>query len=104
MTNEERFKTMRERLDNFRNWCEKRECDKCEFGADREGTEGCVFSWLAREYKEELKPCPFCGCEQMNTYKSNNTDIWYVSCDRCGVRTEGDTSKEYAIAAWNRRI
>lgn len=95
MTNGEKFKTASERRKEYQKYCAYSKKQNL-FILDE-------FNWLELEYKGELKPCPFCGGEYVNTYKCNNTDIWYVACGKCGVRTEGDTSKEMAISAWNRR-
>jgi Lar family restriction alleviation protein len=103
MTNGEKFKTAEGRLEAFTKFCESfTKCDGCKISKCTE-TGICKFAWLDLEYKVELRPCPFCGGEDVNTYKSNNADIWYVACGKCGVRTEGDASQEMAIAAWNMR-
>ena len=93
MLNSEKFKSAEERRVAYEDYCEK--CGENHMALTDE------FGWLELEYKEE-KPCPFCGDESVDVYKSTN--IWYVSCNKCGVRTEGDTSKELAIATWNRRV
>jgi Lar family restriction alleviation protein len=93
MLNSEKFKSAEERRVAYENYRE--ECGKKHMALMDE------FGWLEIECKEE-KPCPFCGGEYVNTYKYS--DNWYVACNKCGVRTEGDTSKEMAIATWNRRV
>lgn len=50
---------------------------------------------------EELKPCPFCGGEEiMFEWEAN-----YVSafCEKCGSRAAFKTSLEEAAASWNAR-
>lgn len=95
MLNSEKFKSAEERRAAYEVYYE--ECIKKNMAyTDR-------FGWLELEYKEE-KPCPFCGDESVNVFKGINSNIWYVSCNNCGVRTEGDTSRELAIATWNRRV
>lgn len=101
MKNGERFKTIRERLEHFREWCDGRSCDNCELGLEDEGTEGCVFSWLDLEYKEELEKCPFCGGEAKER-KSNG--LYYVFCTNCGAKTVDVITENGAIDAWNRRV
>lgn len=91
MTNAEKFKTASERKDAYQRFVRKNGMLMGE------------FFWLELEAEEELLPCPFCGGYSVRTYKSDNHDVWYVSCNECGVRTEGDTSEGAAIAAWNRR-
>ena len=56
---------------------------------------------------EELKPCPFCGgndiqIDKMESFWDKNETSWRVLCIDCIAETAGDT-KEQAIAAWNRR-
>ena len=55
----------------------------------------------------ELKPCPFCGgeanCNNMGLVDHEDKPLWWVVCLDCKVSTHGDTTKEAAIAAWNRR-
>jgi Lar family restriction alleviation protein len=106
MTNGEKFKTVDERYDEFKKFCKKRiTCEHCPCNAKIHGAvPKCLLEWLDLEYKEELKPCPFCGDESVNVFKSIDRDIWYASCNKCGVRTEGDTSEELAIDKWNRRV
>lgn len=91
MTNAEKFKTAPERRDAYQRYVREH------------GTLVEEFFWLEMEAKKELLPCPFCGVGHVNTYKCNIADVWYVSCAGCGIRTEGDTSEDLAIAAWNRR-
>jgi Lar family restriction alleviation protein len=55
----------------------------------------------------ELKPCPFCGgndiqIDEMESFWDKNETSWRVLCIDCIAETAGDT-KEQAIAAWNRR-
>jgi len=32
---------------------------------------------------EELKPCPFCGCEDKLVIESLGDNDWFVECDNC---------------------
>lgn len=51
--------------------------------------------------EKELKPCPFCGGEEiMFEWEAN-----YVSsfCEKCGSRAAFKTSLEEAAASWNAR-
>jgi Lar family restriction alleviation protein len=95
MLNSEKFKSAEERRAAYEDYYE--DCIK------KNMTYMDKFDWLELEYKEVL-PCPFCGDESVNVFKSINRDIWYVSCNKCGVRTEGDTSRELATATWNKRV
>ena len=51
-----------------------------------------------RKVEEELKPCPFCGCQLIklseNLYQHPKSDCWESS-----AYVDGDK----AIEAWNRR-
>ena len=49
--------------------------------------------------EEKLKPCPFCGCKEINVY--NMDDYNHVRCARCG----GQVShfEHLPIDAWNTR-
>ena len=58
---------------------------------------------------EELKPCPFCGCNAIviaNRYRHDET-CFYVKCrnNECFVipETYAHSDMECAIEAWNRR-
>jgi Lar family restriction alleviation protein len=52
----------------------------------------------------ELKPCPFCGSEQVTTAPDHEFGgtTWDVICKACGARVSSDL-EEQAIAAWNTR-
>ena len=63
---------------------------------------------------EELKPCPFCGCDCLYvvTIEQRRYDTLGIFCNNCKQTTileenewEGnnDTTRERAIKAWNRR-
>ena len=52
--------------------------------------------------KQELLPCPFCGGEAKN--QSTGYGDYRVYCGKCECSTvRWSSSKEKAIAAWNRR-
>ena len=53
---------------------------------------------------EKLKPCPFCGCDDIGIWENDEGYIGYqVYCESCGSMADSyDTPKE-AIKAWNRR-
>lgn len=104
MTNGEKFKTADERQKAFSKFCSNGLCAECHIWRKFKKITNCKFIWLELEYKEELKPCPFCGGEA-TTYKAEG---WhYVSCvnDDCiaSVSMQSFSSEEEAIDAWNRR-
>jgi Lar family restriction alleviation protein len=48
----------------------------------------------------KLKPCPFCGCNDLLLY----TIVGYsVFCRQCGVETRIQETRRMAVDAWNRR-
>lgn len=54
----------------------------------------------------ELIPCPFCGCNEIGVFKKNMTiPFYFVRCKNCMATIDNLelTTKEKAIAAWNRR-
>ena len=55
-----------------------------------------------------LKPCPFCGNDDIFISGSDEVGedkhpYWYVCCFKCGCSVFGDADKEKAAEAWNRR-
>jgi Lar family restriction alleviation protein len=54
---------------------------------------------------EMLKPCPFCGNVATTDeclYDECDEMWWVAGCDKCSIGFTGST-KEEAVAAWNRR-
>jgi Lar family restriction alleviation protein len=55
----------------------------------------------------ELKPCPFCGETQIETFRHSSMwgDSWHVECgaEKCGNGTCHHDTEAEAIAAWNTR-
>lgn len=106
MTNGDRFKTVKERTIEFRKFCTNKICKgrkaNCILSDKVHDVWGhrCEFAWLDLEYKEELKPCPFCDGNAI-LYAAG---IPYVRCDDCGTQTTAYHTPEEAIAAWNRRV
>ena len=57
----------------------------------------------------ELKPCPFCGCAQIEVYANPNNALkhfgieqYKVCCVNCAAQLYRGKKQE-AIDAWNRR-
>lgn len=69
---------------------------------------------LEREPSDVLKPCPFCGSEDM-TIENTWTACYWIECV-CGVEVTGNSypndrslkdhqkSKKSAIDKWNKRV
>lgn len=59
------------------------------------------------EICDELKPCPFCGCDDVWPVQVEDEPYgageWYVSCPCCDTRGPLKYTEENAIEAWNRR-
>lgn len=102
MTNQEKYKTAREREQAFVRFCEPRICKECPVHAGHGAGNGCVLIWLEMEAEEELLPCPFCG-GKASAIDSKFSLATFVRCDNCHSTTGNFKTKEMAIAAWNRR-
>jgi len=53
----------------------------------------------------ELKPCPFCGGEEVRTFKysfAGEPDV-YAQCQNCAADGPMGDTKEMAVEKWNRR-
>lgn len=101
MTNEEKFKTAKERAKEFKEFCDMQTCYSCPLKEFETSEASCAFHWLALEYKEKLMPCPFCGGVAL---QRKVDDMYYVHCIECGTKTVNSFTEEEAIAAWNRRV
>ena len=60
------------------------------------------------DQKSETDPVP-CGCggsakvcEYLDRYTNQN--VWFVTCKKCGTHTNDFTSRDAAIATWNRAM
>lgn len=50
-----------------------------------------------------LKPCPFCGSDDLDMYAGRYRDEYQIYCEECGGRVGFYKSREEAIEHWNRR-
>lgn len=56
---------------------------------------------------EELKPCPFCGSDQVSVSIGETGvggDFYYVECEKCAGMCGSSSKQEDAVKAWNKRI
>ena len=55
-----------------------------------------------------LKPCPFCGSNQIRLSKTTDLramrTVYYVKCYNCGVETAYRIKRSNAISLWQKRI
>ena len=60
--------------------------------------------------KNEAKPCPFCGSNNLgiiaatNIYNFDNTHPCHVFCHKCGGTTGYRASDKDALETWNNRV
>ena len=61
-----------------------------------------ITTWLQKEHREPLKPCPFCGgdAEIINTQPY----VYYVRCKICKGCSNEFGVPNVAIEKWNRRV
>lgn len=107
MTNEEKYKTPEERQEAFETFCESQRfdnmpCSKCCEIRNNKSKASCEYIWLALEAEED-KPltCPFCGADGIITEVKGGG--FKVFCVECLSMSSAYTTKDKAIAAWNRR-
>lgn len=55
----------------------------------------------------DLRPCPFCGCEDVHVYSTSNFHGWWVECKnpgcRAGTAAQTRPDRQEAVDAWNHR-
>lgn len=52
---------------------------------------------------EKLKPCPFCGCTEIEQTKIKETGEWYLKCSECYIEQPLYPTLWESRDAWNRR-
>ena len=93
MTNEQKYKTIEERVKKF---LSQREVSSIATVVANE-----FAHWLALEAEEdEPEPCPFCG--GMTEVVTDEQGYYGVSCIHCDYTSERYEQSIYAIAAHNR--
>ena len=51
---------------------------------------------------EELKPCPFCGADDISVWDKSRYDVC-VRCNNCYCKTGWYSTIDDAVTAWNTR-
>jgi Lar family restriction alleviation protein len=51
-----------------------------------------------------LKPCPFCGCAEIEEIKIHDTNEWYLKCGGCRIEQPLYRTLEKAEDSWNTRV
>ena len=103
MLNQDKYKTIEERVSEFQRFCNKQKgCTKCAAVNNEETRSSCAFHWLALESVENPEPCPFCE-SSCTAHKGVDMVRPHVSCDNewCGYRSAEEPTIEDAIAAHN---
>lgn len=54
-------------------------------------------------HKHELRPCPFCGSEDLNLDNLGQRNDWFVNCNICEIQQIANYTEAQAVALWNRR-
>ncbi|MCL2189819.1 MAG: Lar family restriction alleviation protein [Defluviitaleaceae bacterium] len=81
-----------------------------EYAAPKKNNEASLDRLIEKNAPQEagediIKPCPFCGgSASLNKEYENIAPRRWVTCDTCLVATFGHSSKEDALAAWNKRV
>ena len=52
---------------------------------------------------DELKPCPFCGSDELIICESTKREYYFVNCYYCGAESGGCAKRKDALAEWNKR-
>ena len=51
----------------------------------------------------ELKPCPFCGSDDLHFSDSRGGDEGYITCWNCDARGPDSATEKRASSEWNNR-
>ena len=85
--------------------------DDIEYSGSRFRTE-IISAWKANGYiKKDLKPCAHCGNDYLHfsshirrTKNNINTELFYIECENCRIRTCDFGCTHEAAEAWNKRV
>lgn len=58
---------------------------------------------LLGQEQEDLKPCPFCGANDVKLLMMPDTNRYVGICRYCGAQACSKSTKKIAAAAWNTR-
>lgn len=81
-------------------------CEKCGYEIRGcESVEEAEFKWKSKSDPKALRPCPFCGSEDLRVLEITD-DSFMVVCHNHGCFTTGPEGKtlDDAIEKWNRRV
>ena len=56
-----------------------------------------------KELTNELKPCPFCGSDELFIDEGEYRNDYSINCTDCGCRIGYFDTYAQAASAWNRR-
>lgn len=56
---------------------------------------------LAAEH--DLRPCPYCGSEDLTLDNLGAGNDWFVNCNICEIQQIANYTRPAAVALWNRR-
>ena len=51
----------------------------------------------------ELKPCPFCGNDNISVIESVVKPFYWCKCEKCGASISCYKTRKKAVEVWNRR-
>ncbi|MBD5585809.1 MAG: restriction alleviation protein, Lar family [Clostridia bacterium] len=52
---------------------------------------------------QDIKPCPFCGSNDIRCFYNESEDTYFVFCNECAIRTAKYPTREQALQVWNKR-
>lgn len=82
-------------------------CRLAENIADHLLENGVIVPLISGKGETELKPCPFCGSEDLEIEddldECEESRYYWVACNSCGGLGASVQSKDECIERWNRR-
>lgn len=77
------------------------------YAAIQRGDEMGIKPYMPHNTDKRLKPCPFCGCDDLNveyTTIANMRELFFVRCYDCGISASWNYTKENVFKMWNTRV